>query len=139
MNDSVFLDTNVLVYAFDRDDERKQVVASKLVQASLSSGTGVTSTQVLQEFFVTVTKKVRVSMSVTDARRTVEDLARLRLVEIDLPLILGAIDRHHRCKIPFWDALIVGAAAAARCTSLFSEDLAGGSVLDGVQIINPFG
>ena len=138
MSDSAFLDTNVLVYAFDGADSRKQQAAAKLVRQLLERGMGVVSTQVLQEFFVTVTRKVKSPLSVADARSAIEDFAVLRVVGIDVGHILDAIERHQRLKLSFWDALILTAAADSGCRTLYTEDLSPGSVLDGVEIVSPF-
>ncbi|MBI4870376.1 MAG: PIN domain-containing protein [Candidatus Riflebacteria bacterium] len=138
MSADSFFDTNVLVYAFDRGEPRKQALAAALVQEAGKAGTAVLSTQVLQEFFVTVTRKLAVPMEVSDARAAVADFAQLRVVEIDVPLILEAIDRASTLRISFWDALIVTAALAAGCRTLYTEDLSDNTVLEGLRFANPF-
>lgn len=131
-----FLDTNVLLYADDLDAGDKRATAREIVGEALSSGEGVLSTQVLQEFFVVSTRKLGVEPGV--AKRKVELLSAMDLVRIDLALILSAIDLHRLHSFSFWDALVVRAASAAGCAILLSEDLQHGQVVDGVRIQNPF-
>jgi predicted nucleic acid-binding protein len=132
----VFIDTNVLVYADDLDAGPKNALARTLVADALLQGTGVLSTQVLQEFFAVATRKLGVAAEV--ARRKVELLAHLEVVRIDVDAILAAIDLHRLHPLSFWDALILQAAASAGCSRLFSEDLQHGRTLAGVRIENPF-
>lgn len=131
-----FLDTNILVYADDLEAGAKRDRARDLVAEALSSGEGVVSTQVLQEFFVIATGKLGVEVAI--ARRKVELLAAMDVVGIDLDLILAAIDLRRLHSISFWDALILRAAAVAGCSLLLTEDLQDGQVVDGVRIENPF-
>lgn len=131
-----FLDTNVLLYADDADAETKQQRAREILADSLRSGTGVISTQVLQEFFAVSTRKMGVDLEV--ARRKVELMGTMDLVQVDLDLILAAIDLSRLHSFSFWDGLIVRAAATAGCQVLLSEDLQHDRVIDGVRIENPF-
>jgi len=132
-----FLDTNVLLYADDLDAGDKRVRAQQVLREAMSSGEGVLSTQVLQEFFVIATRKLGVEPAM--ARRKVELLAEMDLVRVDLAMILAAIDLSRLHSFSFWDALIVRTAAAAGCGLLLTEDLQHGQVVDGVRIENPFG
>ena len=136
MTGRVFIDTNVLVYADDLDAGPKNALARTLVADALLQGTGVLSTQVLQEFFAVATRKLGVAAEV--ARRKVELLAHLEVVRIDVDAILAAIDLHRLHTLSFWDALIIQAAASAGCARVFSEDLQHGRTLAGVKIENPF-
>ncbi|MGH8523041.1 MAG: PIN domain-containing protein [Gammaproteobacteria bacterium] len=131
-----FLDTNVLVYTDDHDTPDKQRVALDLVERFRLQRTGVVSTQVLQEYFAAATRKLKVRPDL--ARRKVEIFARLDLVQVDLDVILSAIDLHRLQTVSFWDALIVRAALASGCTVLMSEDLQIGQRFNGLQIVNPF-
>lgn len=133
-----FLDTNVLVYAFDRSDAAKQRRAAELVQQHLEDGTGVISTQVLSEFFVTVTRKVAVPFTVRRALEVARDLNSFHVVEISAAMTLEAMDRVESAKLSYWDALILTAAEHAGCRHILTEDLHHGAVLDGVTIQNPF-
>ena len=136
MSDRSFFDTNILVYADDKAMPAKQRRAIELVAEHRRAGTGVLSSQVLQEYFVTVTCKLRVDAKI--ARRKVELLAEFDLVVPDLDDILAAIDLHRLHGFSFWDGLVLRAAKEAACVVLFSEDLQSGRVIDGVQIVNPF-
>ena len=136
MNERVFLDTNVLVYADDLDAGHKNVIARRIVHDALLNGNGVLSTQVLQEFFVVSTRKLGVGAD--KARRKVELLSTLDVVRVEVEEILNAIDLHRLHSVSFWDALIVRCAATAGCTRLYSEDLQHGRTLSGVKIENPF-
>ena len=136
MTGRVFIDTNVLVYADDLDAGAKNTLAKSLVAEALRQGTGVLSTQVLQEFFAVTTRKLGVAAEV--ARRKVELLAHLEVVRIDVDAILSAIDLHRLHTMSFWDALIIQAAASAGCSRVISEDLQHGRTVSGVKIENPF-
>jgi predicted nucleic acid-binding protein len=131
-----FFDTNVLIYTDDLDSPDKQRRALALVEATLAAGDGFLSTQVLQEYFATATRKLGVAPEV--ARRKVELLARLHLVTLDLDHILGAIDLVRLHRLSFWDALIVRAAVSAGCDTLYTEDLSAGMAIRGLRIVNPF-
>jgi len=136
MNDRSFIDTNVLVYTDDHDSPQKRRRALELVAWAHRSGNGILSTQVLQEYFVTVTRKLGVEAPI--ARRKVELFSRLNLVRVDLDTILGAVDLHRLHQFPFWDALIVRCAIDAGCSVLYSEDMQHGRKLNDLEFANPF-
>jgi predicted nucleic acid-binding protein len=131
-----FFDTNVLVYADDKAAPAKQRRALELVAAHRRAGTGAVSLQVLQEYFVTVTRKLKVDPLV--ARRKVELLAEFDVAAPGVGDILAAIDLHRLHGFSFWDALVVRAAKQSGCTVLLSEDLQEAREVDGVRIMNPF-
>jgi predicted nucleic acid-binding protein len=131
-----FLDTNVLLYTDDHDEPRKQRIALGLVERSRTDGSGVVSTQVLQEYFVAATRKLGVPADV--ARRKVELFSHLSVVGIDVADVLAAVDLHRLHSISFWDALIVRAARESGCTTLHTEDLQDGWKIDGLIVENPF-
>jgi predicted nucleic acid-binding protein len=130
-----FFDTNVLIYADDRADPAKLQRALDLVAEHRLGRTGVVSLQVLQEYFVTVTRKLQVDARV--ARRKVELLAEFNVATPEVADILAAIDLHRLHGFSFWDALIVRAAKQTGCSVLFSEDMQDREI-DGLQIVNPF-
>ena len=136
MNVRSFFDTNVLVYADDKASPKKQRRAIELVAEQRRAGTGVVSLQVLQEYFVTVTRKLRVDARL--ARRKVELLAEFDVVAPELADILAAIDLHRLHGFSFWDALILRSAKQAGCRVLLSEDFQDRREVDGVRIVNPF-
>jgi predicted nucleic acid-binding protein len=135
-NERCFFDSNILVYTDDGDAPAKQIVAIELVEHHRHAGTGVISTQVLQEYYVNATRKMRVAPEV--AQRKVEIYAHMPVVPLDVPTILAAIDLHRLHQISFWDALIVQAAKAGGCTVLLSEDMHDGASLRGIRVVNPF-
>lgn len=131
-----FFDTNVLIYADDKAAPAKQRRAVALVADHRRAGTGVVSLQVLQEYFVTVTRKLHLDPAV--ARRKVELLAEFDVATPVVADILAAIDLHRLHGFTFWDALVLQTARQTGCSVLFSEDLQAGRELDGVRIVNPF-
>ena len=131
-----FFDTNVLIYADDKDAPAKQRKALNLVAEHRRARTGVVSLQVLQEYFVTVTRKLHVDAAT--ARRKVELLSEFNVAVLEVADSLAAIDLHRLHSFSFWDALILRAAKQAGCTVLFSEDLQQTREIDGVRIVNPF-
>ena len=131
-----FFDTNVLVYADDKAAPAKQRRAIELVAEHRMARTGVVSLQVLQEYFVTVTRKLRVDAGI--ARRKVELLAEFDVAVPNLTDILAAIDLHRLHGFSFWDALVLHSAKQAGCNILFTEDMQQARKIGGVEIVNPF-
>ncbi len=131
-----FFDSNVLVYTDDKRDAAKQRRAIQLVAEHRRAGTGVVSLQVLQEYFVTITRKLHVDTRV--ARRKVELLAEFDVAEPGVSDILAAIDLHWLHGFSFWDALILQSATQAGCSVVYSENLQQGRKLSGLRIVNPF-
>ena len=136
MSDRSFFDTNVLVYADDRAVPAKQRRALALVAEHRRAGTGVVSLQVLQEYFVTVTRKLHLDPGI--ARRKVELLAEFDVATPQVTDILAAIDLHRLHGFSFWDAMVLRAASQAGCTTLLSEDFQSAREIDGIRIENPF-
>lgn len=138
MTERVFLDTNILVYLFDRDAPAKQRAVREFLQHLPTAEDVVISTQVLQEFYVTVTRKLTVPVKPETAAQAVNDLSTWPVVQVDPSLILSAIARSQSEHLSFWDALIVEAALAGEAHRLYSEDLQDGRTLDGLRVVNPF-
>ena len=134
----VFFDTNILVYLYDADAPRKKARACELFETEASAGRAILSTQVLQEFYVAVTRKLSVPLDPESAEAIVRNLSALSLVRIDVEIILAAIVRSRRMLLSFWDALIVEAALTGGAERLLSEDLQHGRMIDGLRIENPF-
>ena len=133
-----FVDTNVLVYAFDRSGSAKQRAAQRLLNELMEQDRLRVSTQVLQELYVTLTRKARACCSSGEALAVLEDLAAWPLMVVDYSAIRAAVGLADQAKISFWDALIVISAEIAKCTMLVTEDLSPGQIIKGVKIINPF-
>lgn len=138
MPDKVFLDTNILIYAYDVSARKKHEVAKGLLIQLWESGLGVISTQVLQEFFVVSTRKIPNPMDIQRAEDIVSDLLKWEFVICDGDSILKAITLHRRYHFSFWDALIIAAALKANAAFLYSEDLTHGHSVEGLEIKNPF-
>ena len=132
----VFLDTNVLVYSDDPRDPAKQPKALNLIKEHLSLRTGVVSLQVLQEYFVTTTGKLKLNAEL--AKQRVEAFAKFHVAEPSVTDILAAIDLHRLHGFSYWDALILRMAKQTGCRVLLSEDMQCGREFDGVKIVNPF-
>jgi predicted nucleic acid-binding protein len=131
-----FFDSNILIYADDQGEPEKQRVARALIEEYFSTGNGFVSIQVLQEYFNTVTKKLKMDLSI--GRLKVELMSKFA-ANITLPEdVLSAIDIHRLHGLSFWDSMIVRSAKQTECRILFSEDMQHGRVIDGLQITNPF-
>lgn len=138
MSDKVFFDTNVLVYAFDTKEEVKSVIAKRLISEYGSKGNLILSTQVLQEFYVTVTRKGRSLLSKEAAEDIISDLAEFPLIQVDKTIISLAMKRHQSEAFSFWDSMIVEAALQSGCDILLSEDMQDGRQIGSLTIQNPF-
>lgn len=133
-----FVDTNVLVYAYDVDAGEKHEIARALVAGLWRSREGMLSTQLLQEFYVTVTRKLLTPLEPVVARRVVATYRSWPVELIDVTAILDATEVGERNQLSFWDALIVTAACGAGAEQLLTEDLQSGQHIEGVMIDNPF-
>ncbi len=138
MASRTFFDTNVLVYLFDADSRDKQARAREALQQALERGAVVISTQVLQEFFVTTTRKLARPLPPVQAEAALRRLMELPVVQVDPDLILAAAVSGRRDRISFWDALILAAASSVGCEEVLSEDLQHGRSFGRLRIVNPF-
>jgi len=134
----VFVDTNILVYAEDQDAGSKHTIAKNLVADLWRSGEGVLSVQVLQEFFVTVTRKIPRPLSSEEALVIVGQYLNWRVVENTGDLLLASIRLASTLKVSFWDALILQAAQVEHCDRIWTEDLNHGQKIGNLMIVNPF-
>ena len=133
-----FVDSNILVYAFDPSAESKQFIAGQLLQRLSKNGNGCLSVQVLQEFFVTITRKVSVPLAIDEASDLVRDFSTWKVFAPSSDDVLAAIAVHKQAKISLWDAMVVHAASEMGCERLWSEDLKPDAILRGVRVCNPF-
>ena len=133
-----FVDTNVLVYAHDDSAGDKRDQARALVEQLWAARDGCLSVQVLQEFFVTATRKIAKPLNAETAKEIVADYSRWHLHIPAADDVLAAIGIHQRTGISFWDAMIVRSAAEIGCEVLYSEDLNAGQEYSGVRVENPF-
>lgn len=134
MSGKVFLDSNILVYAQDTGSADKQRRSRELIARLADSGDGVISTQVMQEFFVSVTRKLGVPPLA--AKAILKTFTVFEIVTAGPELIHEAIDCAVLNAISFWDALILAAAASAGCGILCTEDLNHGQIIMGVKVQN---
>lgn len=133
-----FVDTNILVYAYDISAGNKHNIAVHLMGQWWSNDGGCISLQVLQEFFVTVTNKIPTPLDPQTARQIVADLSHWRLHVPDASDLLHAIDIQQSYRLSFWDAMVIQSAVRLGCKQLLSEDLSHGQIYGDVQVINPF-
>jgi predicted nucleic acid-binding protein len=133
-----FLDTNIIIYAYDASAGMKHEIAQQIMTDLWTSGNGILSTQVLQEFYVNVTRKIPNPLDLDLARQIVADLLKWDVVVNGGDSILDAIDIQKRHNFSFWDAMIISSAVTGRAGSLLSEDLTDGQNISGVVIKNPF-
>lgn len=132
-----FVDTNILVYAEQPGTGAKHAAACDLLRDLWAQRDGVVSAQVLQELFVTVTKKSRRPYTAETAARLVANYAAWKVVPIDSRLVLAAIDIQQEAMLSYWDAAIVAAAIAGGAEEILTEDLNDGQVIRGVRVRNP--
>lgn len=136
MTSKTFIDTNIFVYSLDKANPEKQKQARKLLKSAKNSGSGVISTQILQEFYITATTKLKIDQAL--AREVTLSLTNFDLVTVDKAIIRKAIDCAAASNISFWDALVISSAVAGGCKTVWTEDLNHNQVINGVKIENPF-
>ena len=137
MSDKTFIDTNVLIYAHDVDADAKHKIAKGVLQELWTERTGVLSAQVLQEFYVNVTRKIPSPLSKDLARLVVSSYA-IWCLETTPTEILATFRIEDESRIGFWDALIVSSAAKSGANRILSEDLNAGQRIAGILVVNPF-
>jgi predicted nucleic acid-binding protein len=138
MSADVFVDTNVLVYTRDASEPAKQKLAAGWMEHLWRTGRGRLSFQVLEEFYVTVTQKLKPGLDPTRARSDVRSLLAWQPIILDGHLLDGAWTLQDRYRTSWWDALIVSAAQRGGCRYLLTEDLQRGQSYWNLQVLNPF-
>ena len=138
MNDSIFVDTNILIYARDAGQTAKQPVAQSWLRTLWRLRRGRLSFQVLQEYYANVTTKLKPGLPPAQARQDVRNLALWNPINIDADLLETAWGLADRFGFSWWDAQIAAAARRVNCAVLLSEDMHHGLDMDGTLIINPF-
>jgi predicted nucleic acid-binding protein len=134
----VFVDTNILTYADDQSDAFKQERAKTWLARLWGERTGRVSTQVLNEYYVNVTRKNKIGLKLGDARAKVRRFQLWQPWQIDHATVETAWGIEARFGFSYWDSLILAAAAHSGCKYLLSEDMQHLQQIDSVQIINPF-
>jgi predicted nucleic acid-binding protein len=137
MSAKTFVDTNVLIYAHDVDAPPKHKIANAVLRELWSERTGVLSLQVLQEFYVNVTRKISTPLSKESARLIVNSYA-IWCMETTPAEMFSAFRIEDESRISFWDALIVSTAVRSGATRILSEDFNAGQRINGILIENPF-
>ena len=132
----VFIDTNILVYSIDQKEPEKRNKAREIVKNTASHHQPVISTQVIKEFYVIASTKLKADQLVV--KNIIHNFRNMEVVNNDLDLIEQAIDISIISQLSFWDSLIIAAAEKANCRWVFSEDLNAGQTYRGVEVINPF-
>ena len=135
MTDRVFLDANILIYAHDAGSPEKQRRSRDVIARLAESGDGVISTQVMQEFYSAATRKLGIPPLA--AKAVLKTFTVFEIIQVSADLIHDAIDCSVLNALSFWDALIVAAASAAGCPTLYTEDLNNGQIILGVKVQNP--
>ncbi|KPK60427.1 MAG: twitching motility protein PilT [Gemmatimonas sp. SG8_38_2] len=138
MTATIFVDTNVLVYRRDSAQGEKQARAEAWMERLWGERNGRLSYQVLQEYYVTVTSKLRPGLDTESARNDVRSLLAWHPIVVDGGVVENAWATQDRYQLSWWDALIVAAAQVANCRYLLSEDLQDGQELGEVRVVSPF-
>jgi predicted nucleic acid-binding protein len=138
MTGKVFVDTNILVYAHDADAGPKRERAAAVLRDLWDARAGRLSTQVLQEFYVNATRKIRAPLSPAAAREAVRNYASWVDSWITPDTVLRASEIAETWRLSFWDGMILAAAEQNRTDHLLSEDMSHGSIIAGIRIVNPF-
>ncbi len=131
-----FLDTNVVVYAYDRSEPEKRRRAIEIL--GVGGPQLAVSTQVMAEFFVVVTRKLSPPLDLDSAAAVVADLKEFEVITTDAQLVERSISTSREHQLSLWDALIVEAAVLGGCDVLYTEDLSEGATIRGVEVVNPF-
>ncbi len=132
-----FLDTNVLVYAYDSGDMRKRRIAQGLVHRALA-GEIVISTQVLAEFSVTLLHKISPTLKPSHLSVILDALGPIKLVNIDGDVVRRAVEARAKYGVHFYDGMILATAERGGCTRIWSEDMSSGQKYFGIPVENPF-
>jgi|SRR5271165_4730666 len=138
MSGIVFVDTNVLIYAHDRGAGVRRERACAVLDELWDTRSGRMSVQVLQEFFVVATGKLKSAVGVASAREIVRTYSPWVTATTGVDTVLRASEIAEVAQVSFWDGMIIAAAERSGATTLYTEDLNNGQVIAGVQVVNPF-
>jgi predicted nucleic acid-binding protein len=137
MSDKFFVDTNILLYAYDRTAGQKHQRSRALLEQLWQTGEGTLSTQVLQEFCVNIRHKVHTPVPVAEVREILDEYQAWDIQFIWPTTIMKALDKESKFRIAFWDALILQSAEDAGASVLYTEDLNHGQLYGPVRVLNP--
>ena len=138
MSDNIFVDTNILLYSRDASEPQKQAIAAAKLAELWETRGGRLSIQVLNEYFVSVTRKIKPGLSPEEAWDDIEALSAWNPLPIDMAILTRAFAVQRRYQLSWWDSMIVAAAEAAGCTRILSEDLSHDASYLGITVENPF-
>jgi len=138
MSGKVFVDTNILIYAHDLDAGQRNKISAAILRDLWENRIGIISTQVLQEFYVNVTRKIENPSPKSKAREIIENYLAWPVKLNDAETVLSASEIEERYMLSFWDALIVASARNAKAEKILTEDLNHGQQIEGILIENPF-
>lgn len=138
MSDKPFVDTNILLYAHDLDAGARHQSAAALVRQLWETGGAIISIQVLQEFYVNVTRKIANPLPLAEARGLIKAYLAWQVECPETTAVLRASEIQERNQLSFWDAMIVATACQGGATVLLSEDLNPSQVIEGIRVENPF-
>ncbi len=138
MTDKTFLDTNVIVYAFDKAEPGKNTIARGLLESLFAHPECRISTQVVQEFCNVAFRKMEPPLTVGEVKEFVHALPEQQIEKVDLKTIDKALSIKEKYNFSFWDSLIVAAALLAGSEILYTEDMRDGLQIDTLRIVNPF-
>jgi predicted nucleic acid-binding protein len=138
MIDKVFLDTNILIYAHDIDAGLKHDVALSIIEKIWEEETGIISTQIIQEFYVNVTRKIPNPITPVQARGIILNYFSWQVEGVEPHTILSASEIEEKYVLSFWDSLIIATASQSEAVKILTEDLNHGQTIEGVLIENPF-
>lgn len=139
MTGKFLIDTNILVYAYDRSEIEKQKKAADILDALVQNYAGVLSAQILSEFFIVATKKIPSPLTVDEAYTSITNYIRSwQIIDINSFIILEAIRGVKAHNLSYWDSLIWATARMNQIPTVLSEDFSNNSIVEGVRFINPF-
>jgi predicted nucleic acid-binding protein len=137
MSDRIFVDTNILVYAHDLSAGDRHDRAYAIIESLWEAETGVISTQVFQEFYVTITRKIKNPLKPTEARELMRNYLAWPVLINDPEMTIRASEIEEKNSLSFWDAMIVAAALRLQAKKIITEDLNHGQIIEGILIENP--
>lgn len=132
----IFIDTNIFVYTLDKNEPKKRKLARDILKQIVRSHQPVISTQVIQEFYVVASVKLKADRVLV--KNIIQGFRNMEIVNNDLGLIEQAIDISLVSQLSFWDSMIVAAAEKAKCEAILTEDLSSGAIYRGVKVLDPF-
>ena len=138
MSDNIFVDTNILLYSRDASEPEKRVTATARLTELWETRAGRLSVQVLNEYFVNVTRKLSPGLSPEEAWDDIEALSVWNPLPIDMAILTRSYAVQRRYQLSWWDSMIVAAAEATGCSRILSEDLSHGTSYFGISVENPF-